>query len=125
MEIKNQKALPNPTSIVEINYKNVNTFILPESVIKWPTFSVMKQLEVKNNKLFFHRSSPPNMKRFNATVDHLRSGERVVSTGLAGIGKSTEFNAYLMEFLSHIGGSMASLYKKIGEVHIVCWHIAC
>ena len=71
--------------------------------MNWPTFYASKQTKATDKHLFFQQMSSTHSKRFNAIVDHLRNGKKVVSTGLAGIGKSTELNAYLMKFLANIG----------------------
>ena len=71
--------------------------------MNWPTFYASKQTKATDKHLFFQQMSSTHSKRFNAIVDHLQKGEKIVSTGLAGIGKSTELNAYLMKFLANIG----------------------
>eukprot|EP01036_Dinobryon_divergens_P029326 gene29325-38405_t len=50
-------------------------------------------------------------------ADLLRKGKLVVSTGVAGIGKSTEMNTYLMEFLGNIGkeGLPKEVWYRIEE----------
>ena len=61
------------------------------------------QETASDTNLFFQRVNQTHALRFAATIDLLRKGDKVVSTGLSGVGKSTELNAYLMVFLSNIG----------------------
>ena len=93
-----------PDRIQEINSQDgrVIMYALPVHM-NWPTFYASKQTKATDKHLFFQQMSSTHSKRFNAIVDHLRNGKKVVSTGLAGIGKSTELNAYLMKFLANIG----------------------
>ena len=97
----------HPSNIIEVKSEDgrVALFILPKVISKWPSFYASKQKEASDKNLFFHCISGTHALRFNATVDLLRRGKQVVSTGVAGIGKSAELNAYLMEFLSNIGKS--------------------
>jgi hypothetical protein len=55
------------------------------------------------SEIYFKRIADSNLPRFNKTVELLRNRDTVISTGLAGIGKSTEVNGLLLEFLSHMG----------------------
>ena len=81
----------------------VDMYILPKHISHWPTFCPMKQKKAKDRNMFFHRVSASHRLRFEAVVELLNMGEHVICTGVAGIGKSTEFNAYLMKYLSSIG----------------------
>lgn len=94
-----------PDRIVELQNSDVhlNMYLLPANISEWPSFYSSKQEEATNRNLFFHRVSQTHSLRFNATVDLLRAGKKVVATGVAGIGKSTELNAYLMVFLANVG----------------------
>ena len=92
----------NITEVLSLDDR-VKLFILPSGVPEWPSFYASKQSDAADKHLFFHRVSSSHALRFNATVELLKKGKRVVSTGLAGIGKSTELNAYFMAFLPHIG----------------------
>jgi hypothetical protein len=85
--------------------ERIDMFALPTRLNGWPTFYASKQRRATDKHLFFQQISSTHSKRFNAIVDHLRNDEIVVSTGLAGIGKSSELNAYLMKFLANIGDS--------------------
>lgn len=94
-----------PDRILELRdpNKHLNMYILPASSKRWPSFYPTKQAEVTDRNVFFHRVSQTHTLRFNATVDLLRAGKRVVATGVEGIGKSAELNAYLMLFLANVG----------------------
>jgi hypothetical protein len=83
--------------------KLVEMYILPKALECWPSFYATNQRNAADKLLFFHRVSGTHKIRFDATVQFLREEDQVVCTGLAGVGKSTELNAYLMEFLRHIG----------------------
>jgi hypothetical protein len=63
----------------------------------------MKQETAGSSELYFKRVADSNGPRFNETVRLLLEGEQIVSTGLSGIGKSTEVNGLLMVFLGHLG----------------------
>lgn len=91
-------------NIVQVDSKDgrIRLFLLPGGK-KWPSFYPMKQRRAADTNMFFQRVSNCQVMRFKATVDLLRKGDQVVSTGVAGIGKSTEVNAYLIEFLHHMG----------------------
>lgn len=94
---------PNRILVLQNPDVYINMHVLPASISEWPSFYPSKQDDVTDRNLFFHRVSQTHSLRFNATADLLRAGKKVVATGVAGIGKSTEFNAYLMLFLSNIG----------------------
>jgi hypothetical protein len=81
----------------------VSLFLLPDNKMRWPTFFSPKQLTEACQHMFFQRVSPVNKFRMEKTVNLLRGGKKVICTGLAGIGKSTEMNAYLMGFIKHLG----------------------
>lgn len=91
-------------SITQIDSKDggIRMFMLPDGHT-WPSFYATKQENASDTNLFFQRVSKDQIGRFNATMELLKKGKKVVSTGAAGIGKSTEVNAFLMEFLRHMG----------------------
>lgn len=91
----------NITQVDSVDQR-VKMFVLPNG-LKWPSFYASKQKKATAKHLFFQRVSQTHKLRFDATVDLLRRGEQIVSTGVAGIGKSAELNAFLMEFLKHVG----------------------
>jgi hypothetical protein len=88
---------------VESTSKRVEAYILPKTVSRWPSFRVTKQISVSSPKLLFKRTGDSNSYRFNETVKLLCERRNVVSTGLAGVGKSTEVNSLLMAFLPNLG----------------------
>ena len=100
-----EKSRQFPDNILELrsSHAQLSMFVLPAMISKWPSFYASKQEEVSNMHLFFHRVSQTHRLRFNVIVDLLRQGKKVVSTGVSGIGKSIELNAYLMTFLANIG----------------------
>ena len=79
--------------------------MLPHSMEMWPTFFASKQKKAESREIYFMRIADSNGPRFEETVMLLRDGNDVISTGLSGIGKSTEVNGLLMVFLSHLGES--------------------
>lgn len=94
-----------PDDILQLKRSDntLHMYILPVNLPMWPSFYSSKQVKAVDRHLFFHRVSSTHSLRFHATIDLLRRGDRVVATGVAGIGKSTEINAYLMPFLANIG----------------------
>jgi hypothetical protein len=95
----------HPKNIIEVSSEDklVKMYVLPKSIDKWPSFYCGKQYNAANKHLFFHRVSDTHRLRFEAIVNLLRNGEQMVSTGVSGIGKSAELNAYLMVLLKHMG----------------------
>lgn len=94
-----------PDNILQMKSSDqlLDMYILPANIPMWPSFYCSKQERADDRNIFFHRVSSTHSLRFHATIDLLRSGEKVVATGVAGIGKSTELNAYMMTFLANIG----------------------
>ena len=78
-------------------------YILPSNIQRWPSFYAMKQRDAKSCQLYFKRINDTNLPRFDETIKLLNKGRQVVSTGLSGIGKSTEINGLLIEFLKNMG----------------------
>jgi hypothetical protein len=97
-----RKQFPNHIIKVISDDKLIHMYALPEGK-SWPTFLATKQRRAKDTNIFLHRFSTTHELRFHETVKLLRKDEIIVNTGLAGIGKSIEFNAYLMKFLNNIG----------------------
>ena len=81
----------------------VEAFVLPKTINKWPSFYALKQETASSSEVYFKRVADSNGPRFNETVRLLLEGRKVISTGLSGIGKSTEINGLLMVFLRHLG----------------------
>jgi hypothetical protein len=86
-----------------LNKNRVEAYILPKNIPSWPSFKATQQKNELCPEIYFKRIADSNLPRFNATVELLRARKDVISTGLAGIGKSAEVNGLLMEFLSHMG----------------------
>ena len=80
----------------------VEAYVLPKTVKKWPTFVVSKQESAGCPEIYFKRIGDTNGPRYEETVKLLLKGRKVISTGLSGIGKGTEVNGFLMEFLRHM-----------------------
>jgi hypothetical protein len=80
----------------------VKAFILPKD-LNWPTFFANKQSLVSSPNIYFQRLADTHGHRQEATIKLLKQRRTVISIGLAGIGKSTELNSFLMEFVSNIG----------------------
>ena len=95
---------------------------LPKAIPGWPTFNASKRRKAADQNLFFQLVSSSHRLRFEATLDLLRKGDSVVSTGVAGIGKSTEINAYLMEFIANIGkeGWPKEVWYRYNHTYIYC-----
>jgi ABC-type transport system involved in cytochrome bd biosynthesis fused ATPase/permease subunit len=81
----------------------LEAYILPTSISRWPSFRATKQYKAACCEIYFKRVADSNGPRFDETVRLLKGREKVVSVGLSGIGKSTEVNGLLMQFLFHIG----------------------
>ena len=81
----------------------IEAYLLPKNISKWPSFYATKQESEKCSHIFFKRIADSHGYRFDETIRLLRDKKDVISTGLSGIGKSTEINGFLMKFLSHIG----------------------
>jgi hypothetical protein len=101
--LKNFKRHESKISRIALNNGRIETFILPNNISQWPSFVADKQKSELCPEIYFKRIADSNLPRFNATVELLKNGKDVVSTGLSGIGKSTEVNGLLMEFLSNVG----------------------
>ncbi len=81
----------------------VEAYILPKTISYWPSFFAGKQKFELCREIYFNRIADSNKYRLDETIRLLRQRMDVVSIGLPGIGKSTEINKLLMEFLSHLG----------------------
>jgi hypothetical protein len=101
--LKNFKRHESKISRIALNNSRIETFILPNNISQWPSFVADKQKIELCPEIYFKRIADSNLPRFNATVELLKNGKDVVSTGLSGIGKSTEVNGLLMEFLANVG----------------------
>ena len=98
------------TKISQIDYydvytkeKVIETYILPKSISRFPSFFSHKQKGVTCPEIFFRRISPADKKRVDYTFEKLLEGISIITIGLPGIGKSTEMNFILMTFLGNIG----------------------
>jgi hypothetical protein len=81
---------------------NIEAYMVPNSIRKWPSFLAPKQDDSANPHIFYHRVSKSQQIRFNAVIELLKKGRKVVSTGLSGIGKSSDMNYFLLYFLSQM-----------------------
>lgn len=94
-----------PKSILRISTVDarVDMYILPTHISMWPTFYASSRRKTADKHLFFHRVGSNNRLRFDICINELKDGVCVACTGITGIGKSTEYNAYLMTLLANIG----------------------
>jgi hypothetical protein len=81
--------------------RRVEAYVLPTSIPEWPSFFSMKQDDA--TEIYFKRVADTNGPRYMETINLLKQRMTVACTGLTGIGKSTEINGLLMDFLSHMG----------------------
>ena len=92
------------SGIVEVKCSdNVKAFILTDTSLRWPTFCDPIQIGSNDKNIFYQLTSKTHKIRFNETLNLLRNGHHVIGTGLSGIGKSSEMNAYLIRFMKNIG----------------------
>ena len=91
-------------SMITLDGGRVEAYVLPKTIPQWPTFAATKQESERCPEMYFKRIADTNIPRFDETVRLLKDRKKVISTGLSGIGKSTEVNGLLMVFLSHLGG---------------------
>jgi hypothetical protein len=73
-------------------------------------FDLPKKRSTIAADLIFRRIRPIDEVRFAKTITALKKGRKVVWYGHPGIGKSTEANFVLLEFLRHLGDGVAFSY---------------
>jgi hypothetical protein len=93
-------------------------------------FDSFKQCEVVGAELLFRRVRPVDQARFENTIAALKKGSTVVWCGHPGIGKSTEANFVLLEFLRHLADGEDSewptkvAHRVGGQLYLYTWNAA-
>jgi hypothetical protein len=101
----------------------------PRELGTFPSFfDSAKQCEAVSTDLIFRRIRPIDEVRFIKTINTLKKGRKVVWCGHPGIGKSTEANFVLLEFLRHLGDGEDSewptkvAHRVNGQLFLYTWN---
>lgn len=84
----------------------------PRALGKFPSFlDSAKQYFAVSSDLIFRRIQQVDQMRFDGTIDALKKGYHAIWCGHPGIGKSTEANFVLLEFLLHLSDGEDSEWR--------------
>ena len=86
-----------------IGEDSIDAYVLPKSVLKWPSFYDSKQKNTYACEVLCVHTDMMNSVRRKMIVDYVLLGYDSITMGPAGIGKSSESNFMLLEFLRNIG----------------------
>ena len=82
---------------------SIEAYVLPKSVRKWPSYYDKKQLKAQSCEVLCIRTDRMNNVRRKMIVDYTLLGKQSITMGPSGIGKSSESNYMMLEFLRNIG----------------------
>ncbi len=81
---------------------SIEAYVLPKSVRKWPLFYDTKQDEAHSCEVFCIHTDRMNNMRRKMIIENTLLGRKSITMGSTGIGKSSESNFMLLEFLRNI-----------------------
>jgi hypothetical protein len=97
--VKVIRSMTNSVGVID----RVDAYIAPQNLDMWPSFKYSKQEEALGKEFLFIRRDLASDNRRKEVTRLLLAGEKAVCVGSPGIGKSSEMNYHLMEFLQHMG----------------------